>query len=53
METNDDINILEFGDKNFNINLNEIDLFSLILKSISIASDKISLNINNKVYIFN
>lgn len=53
METNDDINILEFGDKNFNINLNEIDLFSLILKSIPIASDKISLNINNKVYIFN
>ena len=47
-------NIIEFTDENNNININltEIELFSLIEKNYSITSKKIFLEINKKAYNF-
>ena len=43
---------MEFNDESYNINLNEINLFSLIEKNFSTTSEKTVLEINKKSYNF-
>jgi hypothetical protein len=46
-------NIMEYTDENYNINLLEIDLISLIKENYSKTSEKTVLTINKKIYNFN
>ena len=51
MDINND-NIMEYNDENYNINLAEIDLISLIKKYYSKTSENFDLTINKNIYNF-